>query len=147
MQTIFKRLKARSPLPPLEPTKPWDSKLSASLKNFDGPEALKAALLLWNDDLGSAHKIAQDIADDTGSLIHAVMHRRETEYLNSKYWLRRAGDHPVITKLKSEFGGWDPLDHVDRCEKASGSERAELERIQARELELIVLHCRSRSSA
>src|SRR3954470_17321708 len=52
---------------------------------------LKAALLLWNDHLDESHTIAQEIENADGSMLHAIMHRREPDYFNSKYWWRRVG--------------------------------------------------------
>lgn len=58
-----------------------------------------AAISLWNDDLPTAHAVFQ--ADDSAdaSLWHAILHRREGDFSNSKYWLARAGAHPVYPVL------------------------------------------------
>ena len=52
--------------------------------------ALHAALWLLADDLPTAHTICQDIATPFGSAWHAILHRREGAFTNSKYWWRRA---------------------------------------------------------
>ena len=58
------------------------------------PDALacvKARLWLLADDLGTCHKICQNIATPLGSAWHAIMHRREGDFFNSLYWWRRVG--------------------------------------------------------
>ncbi len=54
------------------------------------PEALRA---LWFDargDWSAAHRVAQDIDDETGAWVHAYLHRREGDAENAAYWYRRA---------------------------------------------------------
>lgn len=54
------------------------------------PETLQA---LWWDAKGSwekSHAIAQDIPSDTGSWIHAYLHRKEGDRWNAGYWYSRA---------------------------------------------------------
>jgi hypothetical protein len=54
------------------------------------PEALKA---LWWDAKGCweiSHEIAQDLPSETGSWIHAYLHRKEGDEWNAGYWYRRA---------------------------------------------------------
>jgi hypothetical protein len=54
---------------------------------------------LVHDFLDEAHTICQAIDTPTGSYWHAIMHRREGDFGNSKYWLRRVGRHAVLRSL------------------------------------------------
>ncbi|HVT82025.1 MAG TPA: hypothetical protein VHM90_15375 [Phycisphaerae bacterium] len=54
-------------------------------------ECLRAGLWVLADDLDRAHRICQEIETAHGAAWHAVVHRREGDFWNSKYWWRRAG--------------------------------------------------------
>jgi hypothetical protein len=94
-------------------------------------KALLSGLWLWHDWLDSSHTISQDLHDATGSFWHAIMHRREGDFSNAKYWYARCQDHPVLQSMASYSndilhplpadksllrltrGGWDPNAFVD----------------------------------
>jgi hypothetical protein len=65
-------------------------------------EACLAALWLYHDFLDEAHTIAQAIETPEASYWHAIMHRREGDYSNAKYWVRRAGPLPIFSRLADE---------------------------------------------
>src|SRR5829696_5681157 len=69
------------------------------------PETLSPALrAMWEDAKGNwaaAHSIAQDIDDETGSWIHAYLHRKEGDLGNAGYWYRRA-KKPIATGTLDE---------------------------------------------
>jgi hypothetical protein len=71
------------------------------------PDGLSPALLaLWHDGRGDwerAHEIAQDIDDETGSWVHAYLHRKEGDIGNAHYWYRRAGVTPAKGSLEEEW--------------------------------------------
>ena len=110
---IVQRLETRDPLPPLAPSEEWDSQLTNRISDlsletlFDGQsiedstmgDAVQSGLLLWNDALDASHTISQNIESRTGSYWHGIMHRREPDYSNAKYWFRRVGVHPTFPAL------------------------------------------------
>ncbi|HET9467397.1 MAG TPA: hypothetical protein VFO48_03255 [Vicinamibacterales bacterium] len=82
----------------------------ATLEQAAAPETLSPALrAMWEDAKGrwnAAHAIAQDIDDQTGSWIHAYLHRKEGDLGNAGYWYRRA-DKPVAHDTLDEE--WDRI--------------------------------------
>src|SRR5256885_982720 len=58
--------------------------LSAASSNPAEAAGVLAGLWLWHDFLGESHKIAQSLATPSGSMWHAIMHRREGDFSNSK---------------------------------------------------------------
>lgn len=105
LQTLTSRLTSSSisELPPLRPTKPYDPSLASQIDSFikssNEKQSLRAALHLINDDIERAHKIAQaNEGDSTSDLCHAILHRREADYWNSKWWLRMI-KHPLIDEI------------------------------------------------
>ena len=89
--------------------------------------ALCAALWLYVDDLDRAHGLAQELHSPTGSLLHAVVHRREGDFPNALYWYRKAGHHPAYGRIDLTGGGagsgtsvarYDPQRFVNQVEKA-----------------------------
>ena len=107
--------------------------------------ACLAGIWLYHDFLDQSHRISQSIATPTGSYWHSLMHRREPDAFNSKYWLDRTGRHPVFPDLLAaarelaaeadippearflaEQSAWDPYRFVDLCEAArTGRSNAE----------------------
>jgi hypothetical protein len=138
-----------------------DSTLRATGLSESRQQLVRSLLLLWHDQLDASHQISQNIEDADGSLVHAIMHRREPDYWNSKYWWRRVGSHPAypeiakrVERLLQEMsesklakklvpgGKWDPYAFVDECEAAAASgsgERTQLLReIQRVESEAVL---------
>jgi hypothetical protein len=103
----------------------------------DGANCCLAGLWLKYDFLDESHTISQDIETPTGSYWHGIMHRREPDYGNAKYWFRRVGNHPVFAPLLlaaqeeaapltipaameiKAWHAWDPYRFVDFCQQAA----------------------------
>ncbi|EPQ28087.1 uncharacterized protein PFL1_04414 [Pseudozyma flocculosa PF-1] len=96
---LLSRGSAASPassLPSLRPTQPHDATLHPTIEALSSPPSLRAMLHLLNDDLSSAHEIAQsDEGNPSSDLIHSILHRREADYWNSKWWLDQFR-HPIL---------------------------------------------------
>jgi hypothetical protein len=177
---------SRRPSPPeLVPRTPYDAALRDRLKG-SAPErmlgdiapervhahdamAVLSGLLLWNDSLAESHTLSQGIQTQNGSYWHGIMHRREPDYSNSKYWFRQVGRHAIFPELHraaldllragghgfrwatetagllENRGEWDPYAFIDWCQACedgvlSPQSRALLEQIQLREIELLLEH-------
>src|SRR6187401_2907583 len=72
------------------------------VRDADMARACLAGLWLRFDDLDESHRVSQELHNAEGSFWHAVMHRREGDFGNSKYWWRRVGLHPVFGMLGEE---------------------------------------------
>jgi hypothetical protein len=129
--------------------------------------ALRAGLLLWHDFLDRSHQQSQSIEGKgvhrAGDYWHAIMHRREQDFGNAKYWFRRVGPHPVFDSLASRVmriakdadgpvadlanqlapgNRWDAFAFVDLCEQDERSPEPArnlfLRRVQADEMLLLL---------
>src|SRR5262245_6497073 len=65
-----------------------------TVRDRDMAAACRAGLWLRFNYLDESHKISQDIDTPEGSFWHGILHRREGDYDNAKYWFRRVGTHP-----------------------------------------------------
>jgi hypothetical protein len=131
--------------------------------NPDMAECCISAVWLLHDCLDESHSISQGIETPSGSFLHAIMHRREGDFWNSKYWFRRVGQHPAFdaiaqrcSELVAEHaqnkavkklvigGAWDPFAFVDLCETAVGNSSDTRELcldLQQSEWEALFDHC------
>jgi hypothetical protein len=122
-----------------------------------------AAVWLLHDCLDESHTISQGIDTTSGSFWHAIMHRREGDFSNAKYWFRNAGQHPTFAALgqraaelaakRSEKslipklitdGDWDPFAFVDLCHAVARGQTAARELcldVQQSEWELLFDYC------
>jgi len=99
------------------------SDLGGTVVDREAALACHSGLWLYHDGLDESHTISQDLPSAEGSFWHAIMHRREPDAWNSKYWWRKVGHHPVLTQLVEHapalgYTYTTPLDFVDFCEQA-----------------------------
>jgi hypothetical protein len=73
--------------------------VSRPIADAQAAHSLLAGLWLWHDWLDESHQISQVIASPTGSFWHAILHRREGDFGNSKYWYARCRTHPVMRTI------------------------------------------------
>ncbi|GEM_PF-213279 len=122
---------------------------------------VRALTLLWHDHLDAAHALVQSRPEPEAGFIHAMMHRREPDYWNSKYWWRRVGAHAVFAELAHRAqprltahlravtnnaaaalirnARWQPETFVDLCAAATtGAPTAELRALQQMEFETLL---------
>ncbi len=133
------------------------------IRDEDMARTCLAALWLYQDFLTEFHHLIQLVQTNTASFWHAIMHRREQDYWNSKFWFRSAGQHPIFPALQqkalelSRKGAgdptaifirkqyeWDPFVFVDLCERNQGTQSsAELlcRQIQTAEWEILFDFC------
>ena len=83
---------------------------------------LHAGLWLYVDDLDRSHTVSQALEDATGSYWHGIMHRREGDFSNSHYWMRRAARHP----LRSQATTSEPDALIDAVAAARGEDIPDL---------------------
>lgn len=105
-----------------------------------------SGIWLLHSFLDESHTISQNIATPSGSYWHGIMHRREGDFSNAKYWFDRVGDHPVFASLTMADGSpWDAHQFVDDCQRALRSrdeaQIAVLREVQHREWQALFEHC------
>ena len=125
--------------------------------------AMLAALWLWHDALEESHLLSQKLDSPDGSYWHAIMHRREGDFSNSKYWLARCRSHPSSSVMAKSLptllqdhrtdravmavagSGWNPSAFVDLVEliqdRPNDPRRPMVIAIQQLEWRVLFAHC------
>jgi hypothetical protein len=119
------------------------------IRDHEAAQACLSGLWLYHDFLDESHTISQDLPGRMGSYWHGIMHRREPDPGNAKYWFRRIGSPAVLAQLASAanamgFSYTNPFDFVDLCERVRGSGSAEedmAKRVQLLEIQLLFDCC------
>lgn len=122
-----------------------------------------AGLHQHNDDLDASHVLCQKVGVDAdcagASYWHGMVHRRDPDFDNARYWFRKAGDFPALSEVSAEVigllqrvlqvpdygqargaalqllrrlqenGMWDALYFTDLCETCAGRGTAEDRRL------------------
>ena len=101
---------------PLGPGKPYDHETvklgdltvdelfrEHEVQDKEWADLCLAGLLMRYNHIEAAHGLTQG-ADGNASaaLWHAIMHRREPDAGNAKYWLQQVGEHPIYPSLLEE---------------------------------------------
>lgn len=89
---------------------------------------VRGGLLYALDDLEGSHRLFQDAAGDLSAYWHGMLHRREGDFDNARYWFRRAGPLPFFGALHgraasdsaqmAKQSSWDPYLFTGECEQA-----------------------------
>lgn len=106
-----------------------------------GRPELAAALWLYADDLDRSHAVSQQIETPTGAYWHGIMHRREGDFQNSLYWMRRAVSHP----FRATRPDLDPTALIDAVARAGGQDLPELVARQRAEWQALFAWCAAHS--
>lgn len=126
-------------------------------------QGVLCGLWLWHDFLDEAHTLAQADSTVTGSLWHAIMHRRQGDFPNSRHWYAKCRRHfilgplgqhvsvmtntlPADTRLlRMTLNGWDADAFVDLVEEVARTPANPLHSlavdIQQLEWRLLLEHC------
>lgn len=125
-------------------------------------ECLRALVLLWHDHLDEGHTLVQDLSGADAAWVHGIMHRREPDSSNARYWFHRVGQHEAFESLAEmaapllaehaalpfrliRDGRWDPFAFIDAVSASlrngHASETAELLRtLQGMEARVLARH-------
>jgi hypothetical protein len=146
----------------LESTQPGDL-IAGKLVRSDDARAMLSGLWLYFDFLDESHTISQSLSSETGSFWHAIMHRREGDFGNSKYWYARCPHHPALATIGAAAGkcvnqmpadksllrlvatGWNPSAFVDLVqsvhESPSDPRHGVAVALQRAEWQILFDHC------
>ncbi len=115
---------------------------------------VRGGLFYALDALPEAHTIFQEASDDCGSYWHGMLHRREGDFDNARYWFRRAGtlaffseahrNAAALSDNMARQSNWDPYLFTGQCEQArfgDGDLTGEMQALQRIEFDAIFDYC------
>jgi len=145
---VLERLLTPSRFAALGPGTPT-TEVRATLADLEVPLPGRAGLYLYFNFLDESHEISQELHTPEGSMWHAIMHRREPDAANSKYWWRKVGTHRVLEQLREQSPALGsafttPDAFVDFCEhvRDTGTPDEDLaKRVQLLEWQLLFDFC------
>lgn len=88
---------------------------------------VRAGMFYHHNALEDAHRLVQEASGDAAAYWHAMIHRRERDFENARYWLRRAGEQPAFAEMQARAAdvsphmgrqmSWDPYLLVNLAEQ------------------------------
>ena len=123
------------------PTEPTDYELVIRIREADDaailgganslPGAplplLRAGLFYYHNAIADSHREAARDEGDLAAYWHGMVHRREGDFDNARYWMRRAGEQPVFQEMQGRVhdgapnmarqSNWDPFLFINLCEQ------------------------------
>ncbi|HEX8371896.1 MAG TPA: hypothetical protein VF585_03880 [Chthoniobacterales bacterium] len=107
----------------------------------DRARLIRSLLLYANDALDEAHRLVQETPGDLAAYLHGIIHRREEDFENARYWFRRAGELPFFPSLQGRAAGlsddmakqlnWDPYLFTTLCERSKYGARTPVKTLAA----------------
>ena len=139
-------LLARDPLPPLVPSQVYDAALTPEIEAVTAPDLVKIGLHLLNDDLAASHALSQQQeGEPLADYWHAIIHRREGDYGNSRYWFGRAGRSQALAEVYGQDPN-APTAFVECCRAVGRGRDADSERFQRDEIRRLLAYAQSEYS-
>ena len=141
---------------------PNEKLFEGNIQNSGMAQAARAGLLLIAGGWDEAHKLVQEMETPEAEYWHGIVHRREPDFSNAKYWFRKVGHHPVMDSLLRGLtrqnyphstvvqqlinnGKWDPFQYLALCSACHEGAQKELLPvlldIQKEEIALLVNYC------
>jgi len=121
---------------------------------------VRAGLIYACDALEESHVIVQATDGDESAYWHGMIHRREGDFENARYWFRRAGILPffgelhhvasAVSSVVAAQSDWDPYLFTGLCERNKYGETettGELQKLQRMEFEVVFDYVWRRSFA
>jgi len=128
--------------------------LTSSIAQLPCGEELKAGLNLLNGNWEAAHQRVQTLKGSLAAHWHGIIHRREPDFGNAKYWFRQVPPNSLFASLLASAhqlgkahlvahdNQWDPLKFIDCCADAGQREWTRV--LDPMEVDLLLDYCLER---